>query len=324
MKKRDRSIDFLMFIAILLVVNSHIEEMYVNGLKCLSTGGVIGDALFFFCSGYKLFISRCDRFDEWYRRRVARIYPTVLVWDIIAGALLNLPFSVQNLFDGWVPAGYWFIKCIMFHYVLLYVVRRYLLDYLSEVMAFAWIVVLTWWCVEYSPSFAMAMLGASKFEWGYMFIYMLLGGVMALKSPDSHYTVRKATACLALSCIGHYGCLYMTTRYSQCYPIRIMFLLPLTGIILSLHHLSRTTKIIGLMNSSFGTVIAFLGGLCLEVYITSPFLETDSYNRFFPLNVIVFFVCVFMVAYVIRIITRFVLQTCTSKNGYDYRSLLGV
>jgi len=43
----------------------------------LATGGAIGDALFMFCSGYTLFWGSMKRFDNWYKRRVNRIYPSV-------------------------------------------------------------------------------------------------------------------------------------------------------------------------------------------------------------------------------------------------------
>lgn len=53
--KRNVGIDFLKFMAALLVVNSHIDIMY-GKYSMLATGGTIGDILFFFCSGYTLFL----------------------------------------------------------------------------------------------------------------------------------------------------------------------------------------------------------------------------------------------------------------------------
>ena len=44
----------------------------------LATGGAIGDVLFLFVSGYTLFLGNMDlKFDNWYKRRINRIYPTL-------------------------------------------------------------------------------------------------------------------------------------------------------------------------------------------------------------------------------------------------------
>ncbi len=53
--QRNVGIDFLKFMAAILVVNSHVDIMY-GKYSMLATGGTIGDILFFFCSGYTLFM----------------------------------------------------------------------------------------------------------------------------------------------------------------------------------------------------------------------------------------------------------------------------
>jgi peptidoglycan/LPS O-acetylase OafA/YrhL len=46
--QRDSGIDFIKFIAAILITNSHMGHLYPQGLSILATGGAIGDALFFF------------------------------------------------------------------------------------------------------------------------------------------------------------------------------------------------------------------------------------------------------------------------------------
>ena len=43
----------------------------------MATGGAIGDALFFFCSGYTLFLGRNASFFNWYKRRINRSTPSL-------------------------------------------------------------------------------------------------------------------------------------------------------------------------------------------------------------------------------------------------------
>lgn len=47
MKQRNPSIDILKFFAALLITNSHMGMLYPESLVRLSTGGAIGDVLFF-------------------------------------------------------------------------------------------------------------------------------------------------------------------------------------------------------------------------------------------------------------------------------------
>lgn len=55
MKARNISIDILKCIAVLVITNSHMELLY-GKYSALATGGAIGDALFFFASGFTLFM----------------------------------------------------------------------------------------------------------------------------------------------------------------------------------------------------------------------------------------------------------------------------
>ena len=66
------------------------DTLYTN-YKMLATGGSIGDTLFLFCSGYTLLLNKNSmRFDNWYKRRIIRIYPSVIVC-----ALMGALFSMQ-------------------------------------------------------------------------------------------------------------------------------------------------------------------------------------------------------------------------------------
>ena len=79
-KDRDYGIDLLKFFAVLLITNSHMDCMYP--IKELGTGGAIGDAFFFYCSGFTIFRKDYDNFLEYYKRRINRIYPIVISWAI--------------------------------------------------------------------------------------------------------------------------------------------------------------------------------------------------------------------------------------------------
>jgi len=67
---------FLRFIAIVLIVNSHLDLYYP--VSQLGTGGTIGNSFFFMLSGFGLLLSQrksARGFIIWYVRRLIRIYP---------------------------------------------------------------------------------------------------------------------------------------------------------------------------------------------------------------------------------------------------------
>ena len=123
-KKRDISIDVIKFIAVLFIINSHADMCYPK-FSALATGGAIGDALFLFCSGYTLVWGSLKRFDNWYKRRVNRIYPSVFACLLVSALLGKLTFASL---DWWKMGGGEFVVFIMVYYLLLYGVQKWFID----------------------------------------------------------------------------------------------------------------------------------------------------------------------------------------------------
>ena len=71
-KVRYNFIPYLKTLAVLLVINSHLDAYYPH--SALATGGALGNALFFVVSGFCL-ADIHDKFDKWYFYRVLKIYP---------------------------------------------------------------------------------------------------------------------------------------------------------------------------------------------------------------------------------------------------------
>ena len=59
--------------------------------------GALGDALFFFCSGFTLFLGRLGSFDNWYKRRINRIYPSVIGWAVISTFFFGYQSDVKSM-----------------------------------------------------------------------------------------------------------------------------------------------------------------------------------------------------------------------------------
>lgn len=90
MRQRELSIDILKFIACIAITNSHFDIVY-GPLSPIATGGAIGDILFFFASGFTIFLSNREKesFFDYYKRRINRIYPTIFAWALMRGLIFN-------------------------------------------------------------------------------------------------------------------------------------------------------------------------------------------------------------------------------------------
>lgn len=85
MKQRIYAIDFMRFIAVLFITNSHAIALYKDINPALATLGVHGNAIFLFVSGFTLALKdlKDTSFIDFYKRRLARIYPTLIMWPIM-------------------------------------------------------------------------------------------------------------------------------------------------------------------------------------------------------------------------------------------------
>lgn len=178
--QRDTSIDILKCIAAIVVLNSRMELLY-GDYAAFATGGAIGDALFFFCSGFTLLLGRSAGFFNWYKRRINRIYPTVFASVILACLWDKGGWNSKGLTDVLVNGGGWFVTCIMIYYAILWFVKTCAVNCLRVVFCFAFVCVLLWYFTLGIDDEHNNMYGWCYFKWVHYFIYMLLGAVVGLK-----------------------------------------------------------------------------------------------------------------------------------------------
>ena len=93
---KNKGIILLKFIAAFLITYSHMGILFPK-YGSLVTGGAIGDGLFFFCSGFTLFMGRQDDFPNWYKRRINRIYPTIIMWALVSAVIFQLELANYRL-----------------------------------------------------------------------------------------------------------------------------------------------------------------------------------------------------------------------------------
>lgn len=92
--------------------------------------------------------------------------------------------------------------------------------------------------------------------------------------------------------------------------MQIVSLLPLLGISYYFYKECKSDALkILYRNRIVGSIMKAISGLCLEVYLVQGVLFTDRFNDYFPLNLLIVFVVILIVAYVLRCLARWFSQT---------------
>lgn len=311
-KPRNDSIDFVKLVAVFLVLNSHMEICY-GSHSFLATGGAIGDALFFFISGFTLFLGGKYRFDNWYKRRLSRIYPSVLATGIIACFLFK---SEDSFFDVITAKRYWFVQCIFIYYLLLYPIKTYV----NKVwplffILFALVVVAYFLFFDFTDK-GLFWGSNSYFRWIFFFLIMLQGAMLGKKGQVTF----KAWHLPAL-----FGC--VAVWYGVCYCFKganwqILSVVPMFGITYFVYSISNNSYVKKtLQMKALKTPVLLIGSLCLESYLVQKFLITDLMNNLFPLNIPIIMGLVLLIAFLTRIVSEFIRQVFNT-DAFDYKKMV--
>ena len=315
-KERDFSIDILKFMAAVLITNSHMDLLY-GKYSILATGGAIGDVLFFFCSGFTLFNGRKVRFDNWYKRRINRVYPSIFAWAILSSFVFGISNDMKyTIMHG----GGWFVSCIMIYYVILFFIQRFMLNKLQYAFLITTLICIAWYLLIDRPT-DYNMYGYTFFKWCHYFLFMLLGASIGVHQKDMKFNEKKDLTGLLISIIVFYAVYFAAKTTSIGNDLQIISLIPLLGVTLYFYKLCNCNLLKKLYKSRYvGWVMNFTGGLCLEIYLVQSTLFTDKMNNIFPLNLVIMFIIILAVAYLLRCLARIFSQTF--KDGeYDWNAV---
>lgn len=323
-KKKDLSIEVLKAFAAILVMNSHMGRMYASH-SVLATGGAIGDALFFFCSGYTLFWGELGSFPNWYKRRIQRIYPTIIVMGLINAcySINQIRYDIQtNLGTGW------FVCCIFLYYLLLFPIRKYCNKYLNIILfVFAALTLATYFSIGIEEKSSGNIYGATYFKWIFFFMYMLFGAICGKRTLEKTFSLSqqlsswKCFVMLIVSIVLFYG-IYIVTKTARYEPYQLLSLIPLFGICYFAWLFCNSNILTKIVNKNIvGSVILFTGSLCLEIYLAQALVFTTKLNGLFPLNIPIIMIGVIVAAYIVRCISKFLLQTF-QKDDYNWYEII--
>lgn len=321
-RERDIAIDIVKFLAVLLIINSHADCMYPK-YQILATGGQLATACFCSVLGLPCSGGGQKSFDSYYKRRISRIYPSVIMSVLFVHLVKMSPtFELKEL------AGGNFIIAIMVYYVLLYFVRKYALDKIGWVLVIVSIVSLTvyvlWFPYKYEVS-SKGLYGiTTQFRWIPYFGAMLIGAVLGVKRKELKYHAWwdfvKLMACVAV----FYSIQFAAKMYRPIAPWQIVTLLPLMGITVYFYKCCNCRWMNRIYQSKWGNaVIMIVGGLCLESYLIQGALFTDKMNSIWPLNLFIIVFVILFCSYVVRCLARWFVQTFRTED-YEWKKVFSL
>lgn len=284
----------------------------------LVTGGAIGDGLFFFCSGFTLFLGRQDGFMDWYKRRVNRIYPTIIMWALFATFIFGWEWSVPELVT---TPRYWFIPCIMVYYAIFYFIRKYMFNNLALACVLAVSVVLIGYFFMLDLT-ASVMYAAVPYMRIYYFLFMLLGAVVAVREEKEISPLKSGIYSMS-GLILYYICMGVYKIDSFYCNFQIVSLLPLLFAIYWIYRFCNTHFICRLIDGKYGALIYFISSLTLEIYMVQYAIFTDKMNELFPLNIIIIYILIFIAAYVLKCLSH-IFSQIFSNEKFCFKSVYQV
>ncbi len=322
---RSKAIVILKCLAALLITISHLDVIFPNGFKWMATGGALGDSLFFFCSGFTLFLGRDGGFANWYKRRISRIYPAVFIWGVIATVFYAQDWLVTDVLAA---KGLWFLSCIMIYYIIIYAIYHLLKKHLNIIFIIAFIIAFAAGYLIIDTSH-VTMYGSSKYIRVFYFIFMLLGTITAININKivggglkySQISVWKSCLSFVISMGAYYGFLYLCKINATVCLVQALSLIPLLLAVWFLFQLCNTESASKIFNKAWlGNIVYVLSALTLEIYIVQRGIISAAWLPLFPFNIPLILCCIVVLAYVVHCLANLFMQIF-AKEDINWRKV---
>lgn len=307
-------INWLRVIAAILITNAHYEDIYP--ISAIANGGLLGDVLFFAISGFCA-NTKNKNVIKWYLQRLIRIYPSVWIVNFVF-IFLSIYYinteSISHIFYVFFyPTYYHFVGSILVLYIPFFFVSNWIQKKSGEenkrlsltciLTVFVQIFVLIF-CYDLSyyhiDAVAEPMIR-------FLFWYAMLIG-LHFRINSEKYCDKKNIPTLIL--LPGLFVLYFSVKlacmqeviplYLQWVPQIILLMLLITIFRCSISYETMLNK----LHTKVQSIIAFLAGLTLEIYIVqyAPILYLNK--GAFPLNFLLVSISILLFAWILHISTN--------------------
>ncbi len=314
-------INFLKALAACLITNSHYEGVYP--VDIIANGGLIGDILFFFCSGYCLYNLRVN-FVKWYSKRLYRIYVPVISVTLIYLLFGLYSFETRNIFEWLIyPTNYHFIASMVILLIPYYfcVKNSYLKNHLYFVMIAVFVVYLIIYFTVYDRSYYHIDDVHEHMTKFLFFESMLLGGLFRKNDKRLRNNFKVVYPVLAVVFFAlYFASKLFFSRYNSYMDLQfvnqiIIFML-LAFIALTFSSLDAKLE---KLPSFIKKIIVFISDITLEIYVVQYAL-IDLIKLFklpFPLNWLCLTGVIILAAFILHMLSKGIY----SFNSFCYEKI---
>jgi hypothetical protein len=271
--------------------------------------------LFFFSSGFTLFLGKTLRFDNWYKKRIQRIFPTLIAVSLLAAGVFSQEVGVWDVFTG---RKFWFLNCILCYYALFYPILWYG-KHLRVLFGCIGVAVIVIWFACFDFTGKGIFYGSDDYRRIFYFLFMMQGALMGVNREKYMYRGWHPVAYVA--CILAW---YVVLFYTADSNWQILSVIPLLGVS-RYGYLACSAPWLGRLYRSkyVGRGMYYVAMLCLEIYVIQHFVITDFFNAIFPLNIPLVMVLIIASAYGLRVVSNFIRQTF-EKEPYRWTEVFAV
>ena len=281
------SLEIIKAIGIILVINSHLDSLYK--IPFIGTGGSLGNSLFFLASGIGLGYGWASHgplpFAVWFKRRLLRIYPSLIILSIIASAFSPALFTQRTFAEGFAyfiyPTQYFFIAAIILFYIPAYFIL--LFDSVKVIIGalLASVSVYVAWYARLDLD-VFTIEGGGFFRWVFYFIVFLIGILYARykSTPKTFISRNRLLTCLQcfiksniykglFLSIALVGCAKIIFRLQLPYIMQYQFVIHILTLILACYIFKAADYLSDkIRNSKYAfPVISILSATTLQLYL---------------------------------------------------------
>ncbi len=310
-------INYLKAIACLLIVNFHSDILYPDNLSILAFGGDIGNNLFFAISGYTLYKS-IDRSEfkeglSWYKKRVMRIFPVLLVFYIASTFTKSVNISnIGDVIETYIcPTIYWFTCAIIILYAALFVVEKQFNNISKIILLLGLIVMHIIWDNVWVERYVIG------------FIAMVAGYELKRKIINSGINIKNSVAIIGSIGI---GCLYVLLKIVRMRGVEVFgavhLAIGLCTVLFALFvmfvgELNETRiKKVSDKHKLMYKVVTYISNMTLSVYLVQGFneriiLRIINARCGFPISYLLSAVVVLSISHIITLLDKYLHEKAT-------------
>ncbi len=272
---------------------------------------------FFMLSGYGMFLSENHQsrtFLPWYKRRIVRIYPTLILATLFLIIIPQAVWHQWNVSDYirmlvW-PTNYWFISALMIFYVIFFLILKMKNYKYFLTGIFILIIPYLFFYITRVDLSRYSIEGPGYFKWIFYLQTMFFGGYMAGRAKFAKTSFIKDGLALIFVIGLYYGILILMSKGCG-WPFQAVTHLLMFPILFLFLKVSESGVITSLMTTRYaGTAISLMAALTLEIYLLhgAVYSHPIIQNLLFPLNIVIFWLVVIFLSFVLNRISRFIIR----------------